>query len=136
MATIKMLEDLTAWNKARILNQELKSEVKLLEDLRHYSLKEQLMSAAGSVADNIAEGFGRMSKNEFKNFLTIAHGSLIEVLSQVYRLYDFEIIVEERLAFLKTGIDEISRLIRSFIEYLLRTDIKGKKFQGVKPSNS
>jgi four helix bundle protein len=79
--------------------------------------------------DNIAEGFGRMGNLEFKNFLTIAHGSLMECLSQLYRACDSQIITIERFNFLKGIINEISRLIRSLIQSLQASDLRGVKFK-------
>ncbi|MES2371128.1 MAG: four helix bundle protein [Bacteroidota bacterium] len=53
-----------------------------------FGLKEQMKNSSGSIMDNIAEGFGRGSKYEFVNFLTIAKGSAEESRSQLYRCLD------------------------------------------------
>jgi four helix bundle protein len=83
MATIKRFEDLECWQSERQL-------AKLVFDLsnkkafaKEYMHKNQINDAAGSVADNIAEGFGRGGKAEFANFLSIACGSANEVKSQL-----------------------------------------------------
>jgi four helix bundle protein len=127
MATFKTLEDIIVWQKARIYHAHLKEEVRLLQSVKDFELKEQLKSSSGSVMDNIAEGFGRMGNKEFKNFLTIAHDSLQESISQLYRLYDY--ITIERLNLLKAMASEISRLLRSLIETLQTSEIKGVKFK-------
>jgi four helix bundle protein len=92
-------------------------------------LKEQLKSSSGSVMDNIAEGFGRMGNIEFKNFLTISNGSLQESISQLYRLFDYDYITNERLDYLKNLANEISRLLRSLIESLQASELRGIKFK-------
>lgn len=43
-----------------------------------YGLSSQLRRAAVSIAANIAEGCGRQNKNELKQFINIALGSLAE----------------------------------------------------------
>ncbi|HPH22770.1 MAG TPA: four helix bundle protein [Chitinophagaceae bacterium] len=129
MATFKTLEDIIVWQKARIYHAHLKEEVRLLQSVKDFELKEQLKSSSGSVMDNIAEGFGRMGNKEFKNFLTIAHDSLQESISQLYRLYDYDYITIERLNLLKAMASEISRLLRSLIETLQTSEIKGVKFK-------
>lgn len=48
-----------------------------------YGLTAQLRRAAVSVPSNIAEGQGRLSKKEFKHFLALARGSLLETETQV-----------------------------------------------------
>ena len=48
-------------------------------------LWDQLDRSVGSVADNIAEGFGRETRADFRNFLRYSRGSAHEVESQIDR---------------------------------------------------
>jgi four helix bundle protein len=129
MATFKTLVDIIVWQKAKAFHLELKTEIKILIQAKDYELKEQLKSSSGSVMDNIAEGFGKMGNIEFKNFLTISNGSLQETISQLYRLFDYDYITNERLDYLKNLANEISRLLRSLIESLQASELRGIKFK-------
>jgi four helix bundle protein len=48
---------------------------------RHLRLVGQMEAAVASISQNIAEGKGRQYKKEFVQFLSIAEGSLFEVLA-------------------------------------------------------
>jgi four helix bundle protein len=50
---------------------------------KHYRIIEQLEASCTSVALNIAEGKGRFSKKEFKQFLYISRGSLYETVTML-----------------------------------------------------
>lgn len=63
------------------------------EDL--YGLTNQLRRAAVSIPSNIAEGQARNSTAEFRNFLSIARGSLAEVETQL--------LIAERLNYIEPG---------------------------------
>ena len=132
MATFKKLEDIIAWQKARIFNEEIKINFPDFIRLKEYDLMNQLKNSAGSSMDNIAEGFGRMGNPEFRNFLTIAHGSIMESISQLYRSYDFKVFDEDRFQFLLKLAYEVERLIMALFIHLLRSEVKGVKY---KPAN-
>ena len=47
-----------------------------------YGLSQQMRRAAVSIPSNIAEGYGRYYPKEYKQFLSIAYGSLCELETQ------------------------------------------------------
>ncbi|KRD63021.1 four helix bundle protein [Flavobacterium sp. Root935] len=129
MATINRFEDLEIWKEARRLAKEIhfiSVETELRSDLR---FKNQIKSSSGSVMDNIAEGFERDGNLEFRQFLSIAKGSAGETRSQLYRIFDFEYISEEKFEALKKDYENLSGKIKNFITYLNKKDFKGNKFQ-------
>ncbi len=69
--------DLIVWQKARTLTGEIYRVTGNFPKNEVYGLISQLRRAAISVASNIAEGQGRLTKGEFCNFLGQARGSLL-----------------------------------------------------------
>lgn len=130
MATIYRFEDLPIWQQARTLCNKV---FKIIEGnqsfFNDFRFRDQARASAGSVMDNIAEGFERSSRLEFVNFLGIAKGSTGEIRSQLYRSIDNNYV--ERLEGLAL-IDEYEKLaqeIAGFISYLNKSTIKGQKFK-------
>src|SRR5580704_17374598 len=75
--------DLIAWQKAMDLVVVVYQLTREFPTEERYGLSQQLQRAAVSVASNIAEGQGRESAREFANFLSISHGSVREVETQI-----------------------------------------------------
>ena len=100
-------------------SQKLCKEIILLSkttDLKHdFKLKDQIKDSAGSVMDNIAEGFERSGNGEFKQFLAVAKGSSDETRSQLYRVFDNDYINEEKLNVLVAEYEKLNVKIHNFI---------------------
>jgi four helix bundle protein len=128
MATIKNFEELEIWKLAREQAKTVYFIVnsKLFE--KEFEIKNQIKKSAGSVMDNIAEGFERGGNAEFINFLGIAKGSNGETRSQLIRALDNNFIEKETFDQLYNQNIEISKKINSFIEYLKNCGQKGFKF--------
>jgi four helix bundle protein len=62
---------------------------------------------------NIAEGFDRYSRTEFKQFLSIARGSASEVRSQLYLAHALGYISDADFAALHALCHEINRMLAS-----------------------
>jgi four helix bundle protein len=78
--------------------------------------------------NNIAEGFERGGTKEFTQFLSIARGSSGEVRSQLHRALDRNHLTGEKFEELKTKSLKISKAITGFMNYLIKSDLKGMKF--------
>jgi four helix bundle protein len=69
---------LAAWQLADDLAVDVYSVVKTLPPAAR-PLSSQIIRAATSAPANIAEGYGRASRQEFRQFLAVAHASLYEL---------------------------------------------------------
>ena len=84
----KRFEELPCWKKSRELCKVIFDLINQGKFSKDFSLRNQIWSAAGSVMDNIAEGFDDGSTREFIRFLGYSQRSCSEVQSQLYRALD------------------------------------------------
>jgi len=129
MATIKRFEDILSWQKARILNDKIGLLIDNGSFKSNYRLINQIEGSAGSIMDNIAEGFERSGNKEFVQFLYIFKGSCGELRSQLYRALDRKYIYQDQFDEFYNAVIEISVLIQKLINYLYESDIKGPKYK-------
>ena len=74
---------LLVWQKARALAVAVYRTTDKFPKVETYGLTSQLRRASISVASNIAEGQGRLTKGEFRHFLGMSRGSLLELETEL-----------------------------------------------------
>jgi four helix bundle protein len=105
-------EKLKVWVKAKDLALDIYRLSSIGPFSRDWSMKDQIRKAAVSVPSNIAEGQGRFGKKEFMNFLSIANGSVYEIITQVHIARDLGFITPIEAAELIGRCSEISKMIK------------------------
>lgn len=118
MRKIEKFEDLICWQKGRLIVKEIYIVTKKSDFAKDYDLKGQIRRAAISVILNIAEGFARRSRKEFKHFLYTSHGSLAEIQSALYISLDLEYITSSIFKNLYSMCEENSKIIMGLIKKL------------------
>jgi four helix bundle protein len=110
--------DLLVWKKSIQLTVNVYRLTQAFPREEVYGLSSQIRRSAVSVPSNIAEGYGRLSVGEFRQFLGIARGSNFELQTQLeiarsLRLGDSVLIDEaESLS------HEIGKMIYALLESL------------------
>ena len=113
-------KDLHVWQKAiDFANQVISFSDNLNSDNKHYRLIEQLESAAASIAQNIAEGKGRLSKKEFVHYLYIARGSLYETITLLILFEKRNWITKKDLQEMETSAIEIASMLKGLINSII-----------------
>ena len=128
MSEIHKIEDLRVWQNARVLCKIIYTLTHKEDFEKDFRFVQQIRAAAGSIMDNIAEGFGRGGNKEFLQFLTIARGSIQEVLSQLYRAFDVGYITEDELEVVKQNVNSTAIMIHNLMEIIKKSDMKGSKY--------
>ena len=129
MSKLGKFEDLSIFQMARDLCKEVYAITKEGEFQKDSRFVQQIHASAGSVMDNIAEGFERDGNKEFINFLYIAKGSCGEVRSQIIRASDAGFIDNETATRLYNDCVNLSKAIAKFITSLRESNLSGPKFQ-------
>jgi len=118
MTVIRRFEDVEAWSEARALASAVYSVSALEPFSRDHGLCDQIRRAAVSVMSNIAEGFERGGKVEFRRFLIIAKGSAAEVRAQLYVALDAGLIDNRTFDALYSRTQSVTNLIGGLLRYL------------------
>jgi four helix bundle protein len=79
---LKGFKELIVWQKSYRLVLEMYKLTANFPKSEIYGLAQQIRRAAVSIPSNIAEGYCRRHKAEYRQFLSIAYGSLSELETQ------------------------------------------------------
>ena len=90
-------KDLIVWQKSYRLVLEIYKISENFPENERYGLVSQIRRAAVSIPSNIAEGYGRNYNKEYKQFLSIAYGSLCELETQYLLSIDLKYILKHEI---------------------------------------
>lgn len=118
---------LTAWRKADDLVLEVYRQSSLhFPPEERYGLRSQLRRSAVSVAANLAEGTGRRTEEEFRQFLYVARGSLAEVEYYLHLARRLGFLPEESYTTLTRMRKEVGRVLSGLIATVSR-QVQGRR---------
>ena len=81
--SIHSYKELIVWQKSLQFVKLIYKITKVFPKDEQFGLTSQIRRAAVSIPSNIAEGYGRRSHKEYKQFYSIAYGSALEVDTQL-----------------------------------------------------
>ena len=129
MSKVERFEDLKIWQLARELCQMIHKLTIKDQFTRDFKLVGQINGSSGSIMDNIAEGFERDGNKEFIQFLTFSKDSCGETRSQLYRALDYQYITQDEFDSAYKMTLEENKMLKSFIQYLKDSELKGNRFK-------
>ena len=127
MSKASKFEDLEIFQSARKLCKEVYEITNGGEFHKDIRFVQQIHASAGSVMDNIAEGYEREGNKEFVNFLYIAKGSCGEVRSQIIRASDVGFVDNDTATRLYNDCIGLSKAISAFVKSLKTSGYRGSK---------
>jgi len=110
--------ELNVWKKAVELATRIYRETNLYPKHERYGLTSQIRRSSVSISSNIAEGAGRRSKKEFRQFLDIATGSCYELETQLIISRNLNYLSGEIFEAMIHSLTEIQKMIYSLIKSL------------------
>lgn len=108
-------EELEIWKRSARLAVEV---IQLVDGLKLFALRDQMIRSAISVPSNIAEGAERNSNKEFVRFLNIALGSCGELRTQICIANKASILAKDSTSPLIQETRELSAMIQAFASKL------------------
>ena len=110
---------LILWQKAQAFASNVATMVSALPSDRNASIiGSQLLRSAGSIAANIAEGYGRYSQPAYRNYLSIARGSAFESESWLDLLRRQGYLSPDKEAQLAGQCEEVGRMLTARMKSL------------------
>lgn len=110
------LNDLEVYKVAMDIGEMTWSIVKKWNYFEQDTLGKQLTRAADSIAFNIAEGYGRFSFKENKNFCYYSRGSAYEVMCGLAKAVHRKLISTEEYSALKSKFERYFKLMNPYIK--------------------
>ena len=113
-------QELKIWKKAMAVVEEVYTLSSQFPPEEKFGLTSQIRRCAVSIPSNIAEGAGRNTDGEFKNFLGIANGSSNELITQLLISVRLKLVSEENIKPIINDLMEIQKMNFTLIKKFMK----------------
>lgn len=115
---MRNFQKLDVWKKAHGLTLKIYKLTANFPNQEKYGLTSQLQCASASIGANLAEGSGRETDADYKQFVQMAAGSACEVEYHLILARDLSLIDAATPNDLNTEVNEIKRMLCGLTHYL------------------
>lgn len=123
----KGYKELECYIQARLLRIDISDLAKKFPTHEKFLLIAQIVDSSRSVTRNIAEGYGRYTFTDTRNFFIIARGSVTETMEHLTTAFDEKYITEEELKIREEHCELVFKLINGYIAYLDKSKTQAKQ---------
>ena len=113
-----IFQKLIVWQKGILLTKKIYLITKKFRREEMFGLTDQLKRSSVSIPSNIAEGYGRNTRTDYKRFLSIALGSVYELQTQIIISKELNLISENDFTEIISLAIEIDRMLYTMIKKL------------------
>ncbi|HEX6314643.1 MAG TPA: four helix bundle protein [Gemmatimonadaceae bacterium] len=117
---LRSYRDLEVWKRSLFLVCDVYRLTRKLPADERFGLTAQLRRAAVSITSNIAEGYGRNTRGEYLNHISIARGSLFEAEALCHVCASLSLLSSEDLEPVAEHVIHLRRMLRRLKEGLQR----------------
>lgn len=111
-------KELKVWKLSMELSKLIFEITKTLPNEHKFGLASQLFRCAVSIPSNIAEGCGRKSDKELKQFISISLGSSFELETQIIIAKEVELITAQQFETINDKIIETQKMLNGLAKSL------------------
>ena len=114
----KGFKDLECYKEARMLRIFISDLIKKFPAHEKFLLTAQIIDSSRSITRNMAEGYGRYTFTDTRNFFIIARGSITETMEHFNTAYDEKYITDAELKEGEGKCELVFKLTNGYIAYL------------------
>lgn len=111
-------KELECYIQARLLRILISKLANKFPSNEKFFLRTQIIDSSRSITRNIAEGYGRFTYTDKRNFFIIARASVTETMEHLSTAYDDNYITEAEFKEATEKCELVFKLINGYIKYL------------------
>jgi len=115
---IQNYKELDVWKKSVAVTTDLYKLTSEFPVAARYGMVSQIRRASTSIAANIAEGWGRGSRGEYIQFLTVGRGSLMELETHLIVASNLHFVESVAVSTVLVQLKDIEKMLNRLIAVL------------------